>query len=126
MHRGISVALAGLVAIGCAGSDVTEPQAPPDLVTSTAVSLAAASSVASNLGPALDDAIDRLVPALGPGAAAIGRQLTLLRAAGGRDVQLIVATQRTLDAVARSLPADALPDAEALGFMLETLRVAGM
>jgi hypothetical protein len=82
--------------------------------------------VSPDLGPALDDAIDRLVPALGPGAVSIGQQLKLLRVAGGRDDQLIDAVQRKLAALARSLPLEALPDAAALGFTLETLRSAGM
>jgi hypothetical protein len=122
MRRPISVAFAGLVLVGCAGSDVTEPQAPPDPITSAPVSLAATSSVSLNLGPALDDAIDRLVPALGPAAGSLGQQLKLLRVAGGQDVQLIAAAQRKLVDLARSLPPEALPDADALGFTLETLR----
>jgi hypothetical protein len=125
MRRPIAVAFAGLVAAGCAASDVTEPQAPPDPIASPLVLLAPASAVSPNLGPALDDAIDRLVPALGPAATSIGQQLKQLRVAGGGDVQLIDATQRKLAALSRSLPPEALPDAEALAFTLETLRSAG-
>ena len=124
MRRPIAVAIAGLVAAGCAASDVTEPQAPPDPIASPLVALAAP-SVSSNLGPALDDAIDRLVPALGPSATSIGQQLKLLRVAGGGDVQLIDAAQRKLAALTRILPPEALPDAEALAFTLETLRSPG-
>ena len=128
MRRPISVAFVGLVAAGCAASDVTEPQppAPPDPIASSVVLLAPASAVSSDLGPALDDAIDRLVPALGPGATSIGQQLKLLRVAGGGDVQLIDAAQRKLASLTRNLPADALPDAEALAFTLEMLRSPGM
>src|SRR5690349_14737371 len=113
MRRPISVALAGLVAAGCAASDVTEPQAPPDPITSPRVSLAVASSVEPNLGPILDDAINRLVPALGPSALLLGQQLKLLRVAGGRDDQLIDAAQRKLVALAGKIPPSAVPDADA-------------
>ena len=126
MRRPISVAIVGLVAAGCAASDVTEPQAPPDPIASSLVLLAPASAVSPNLAPVLDDAIDRLVPALGPSAVSIGQQLKLLRVAGGGDVQLIDAAQRKLAALTRSLPQEVLPDAEALAFTLETLRSPGM
>ena len=128
MRRPIVLAFAGLVAAGCAASDVTEPQpqAPPGPIARPLVALAAPSLVSATLGPALDDAIDRLVPALGPAAMSIGQQLKLLRAAGGGDVQLIDAAQRKLADLTRSLPAEALPDAEALAFTLETLRSPGM
>ena len=125
MRRPISVAFAGLVVAGCAASDVTEPQAPPDPIDSPPIALAAASSVSPNLGPVLDDAIQRLVPALGAGAAALGQQLKLLRAAGGTDGQLIEGAQRKLANLTRSLPPAALPDAEALAFTLQMLRSPG-
>ena len=125
MRRPISVAFAGLVAAGCAASDVTEPQAPPDPITSPSIPLAAIAVASPGLGPALNDAIDRLAPALGSAAAPIAQQLKQLRAAGGQDVQLIEAVQRKLATLTRSLPAAALPDAEALGFTLDALRSAG-
>ena len=126
MRRRIAIALAGMVAIGCAGSEVTEPDAPPDPITSTPISPVVASSVSTDLGPALDDAIDRLVPALGAAAVSIGQQLKQQRVAGRLDVQVIAAVQRQLAALTRSLPPAALPDAEALGFTLEALLSAGM
>jgi hypothetical protein len=125
MRRPIAVALAGLVAAGCAASDVTEPQASPDPIAGRLVSLATPSTVSPDLGPALDDAIARLVPALGPAAASIGQQLTQLRVAGGGDVHLIDAVQRKLAALTQNLPPEALPDAEALAFTLEVLRSPG-
>ena len=125
MRRPISVALTGLVVAGCAASDVTEPQAPPDPIAAPPVSLAAAPFIPQNVGPAIDDAINRLVPALGPGAAALGQQLRQLRAAGGQDVQIIDGAQRKLANLTRSIAPAALPDADALAFTLEMLRSPG-
>jgi hypothetical protein len=130
MRRLLSIAFTGVLVGGCAGTDMTQPDALPDRVADTPLSLSATpvsqTSVSQTINPAgaLDDAIDRLLPALGPAAASIGLPLRQLRVGKRLDAQLIDAAQRQLAALTRSLPLDAMPDAEALGFTLGALRAA--
>ena len=120
MRRVLFFSLAGVLVGGCTADDATRPPGQPVLAKEASFSASAGSTEASG-GALLDDALLRLVPALGSSGAPLGAPLRQLQSGARLDARLIAATQLQLAAVMAKLPADRIPDADALQLSLDAL-----
>jgi len=108
MSRRLLVPLiAGVVVSGCSRD---APPLAPDPVSVAAVGPAVAQVT---LADQVDDALTRLLPALGQRGAGLQGPLLRLQARP-KDRDALAAVQRTLDALAPTMPSEFLPDLDAI------------
>jgi hypothetical protein len=103
--------IAGVVAVGCS----RDAPLAPEPISVNAAAPAAIAQVA--VDDPVEDALTRLLPALGPRAAALQGPLLRLQARP-KDRAAQAAVQRALDALAPTLQSEFLPDLDAIRLQL--------